>query len=235
MKTYRNALERGFTLIELLVVIAIIAILAALLFPVFARAKSAAKSATTLSNIKQLGESFNLYANDYDDTLPGVTDGMPGQNREGGWIYYDTFGNNGAGHFDVTRGGIFPYVKSQEIYKSALDSTANQSNNSFAFNGCLINTPFSTSGFNTSKTMTAVASPSAQMLIGEEGSEGSGFVWDQYNRGTNDGFFNPEVDHFSAWHTGGTAIAFVDSHAKITRARDHFREVVWGDPDQSCW
>lgn len=33
----------GFTLIELLVVIAIIAILAAILFPVFARAKDAAK------------------------------------------------------------------------------------------------------------------------------------------------------------------------------------------------
>jgi prepilin-type N-terminal cleavage/methylation domain-containing protein len=38
-----NAPRRGFTLIELLVVIAIIAILAAILFPVFARAREAAR------------------------------------------------------------------------------------------------------------------------------------------------------------------------------------------------
>ncbi|MFN3684726.1 MAG: prepilin-type N-terminal cleavage/methylation domain-containing protein, partial [Fimbriimonadaceae bacterium] len=38
----------GFTLIELLVVIAIVAILAAILFPVFARAKEAAKNTACL-------------------------------------------------------------------------------------------------------------------------------------------------------------------------------------------
>ncbi len=58
---------RGFTLIELLVVIAIIAILAAILFPVFAQAKAAAKSASALSNLKQVGLATHIYANDYDD------------------------------------------------------------------------------------------------------------------------------------------------------------------------
>jgi prepilin-type N-terminal cleavage/methylation domain-containing protein len=60
----------GFTLIELLVVIAIIAILAAILFPVFAQAKLAAKKASDLSNLKQLGLSVYLYTNDNDDFLP---------------------------------------------------------------------------------------------------------------------------------------------------------------------
>ncbi len=62
--------KRAFTLIELLVVIAIIAILAAILFPVFARAKVAAKSAATSSNLRQLGLSVMLYAGDHDDYTP---------------------------------------------------------------------------------------------------------------------------------------------------------------------
>ncbi|HEY3779756.1 MAG TPA: prepilin-type N-terminal cleavage/methylation domain-containing protein [Fimbriimonadaceae bacterium] len=60
---------KAFTLIELLVVIAIIAILAAILFPVFAQAKAAAKTAASLSNVKQIGLGALMYSNDYDDTI----------------------------------------------------------------------------------------------------------------------------------------------------------------------
>jgi prepilin-type N-terminal cleavage/methylation domain-containing protein/prepilin-type processing-associated H-X9-DG protein len=62
--------RRGFTLIELLVVIAIIAILAAILFPVFAQARDKARAASCLSNVKQLALAFNMYAQDYDESLP---------------------------------------------------------------------------------------------------------------------------------------------------------------------
>ena len=68
-------MKKAFTLIELLVVIAIIAILAAILFPVFAQAKEAAKKTSCLSNMKQLGTSFNIYSTDADDNVicPGTT------------------------------------------------------------------------------------------------------------------------------------------------------------------
>ena len=66
--------HNGFTLIELLVVIAIIAILAAILFPVFAKAKSAAKKTMCLSHEKQLGMAFALYAGDSDGSYPNTGD-----------------------------------------------------------------------------------------------------------------------------------------------------------------
>jgi len=56
---------------RVLVVIAIIAILAAILFPVFARAREKARQAACLSNVKQIGLGIMMYAEDYDEVLPG--------------------------------------------------------------------------------------------------------------------------------------------------------------------
>lgn len=106
----------GFTLIELLVVIAIIAILAAILFPVFAQARESAYKTTCVSNLRQLGTAFLMYATDYDDLFPCPGGGTQlissGASPATGWI---------QSYADNTLGGIFPYVKSSDKFTAKIN------------------------------------------------------------------------------------------------------------------
>ncbi len=116
-------MRRAFTLIELLVVIAIIAILAAILFPVFARAKEAAKKSVCVSNLRQITMATLMYEGDADDRLPDRRDvkrdlrgtatwSWPASDPRGGWALVI----------------LYPYIRNSDLWScpSVAGSTMGQ-------------------------------------------------------------------------------------------------------------
>jgi len=57
-------------------VVAIICVLAAILFPVFAKAREAARSTSCQNNLRQIGLALQLYAEDYGGAFPPVDDDL---------------------------------------------------------------------------------------------------------------------------------------------------------------
>lgn len=120
--------RNGFTLIELLVVIAIIAILAAILFPVFAKAREAARGTSCLSNMKQVATSLIMYSQEYDSSYPCADPGFAISMGDPNGEFYNGHGAPGtAGYLDYmlnysVRAQLQGYTKSQSIWKCPSDS-----------------------------------------------------------------------------------------------------------------
>jgi prepilin-type N-terminal cleavage/methylation domain-containing protein/prepilin-type processing-associated H-X9-DG protein len=215
----KRSTHRGFTLIELLVVIAIIAILAAILFPVFAKAREKARQTSCLSNEKQLGLGFLQYVQDNDETLPGSGGSGTGDAYspiDANWVPGDTYaphgfvagsgvstGNGNILPADVTKGGIYPYVKSTQVYVCPDDQyTARKL--SYSMNEFLDGTKVN--GIYEVGTTLAQCDNVASLIL---------LIDEQIT--LNDGEFNPCGDAPSRVHTGGTNFAFMDGHAKWLR------------------
>jgi len=114
VKKFENKNCKGFTLIELLVVVAIIAILSAMLLPALSQARERARTAVCINNLRQLGLTFHLYLQDYNEYFPCADD--PVNTSPVYWLWM------GRGW----RRFIIPYINNSRILYCPSDRTAPQ-------------------------------------------------------------------------------------------------------------
>lgn len=217
-------MKRAFTLIELLVVIAIIAILAAILFPVFARAKAAAKKTADLNNHKQIITAMYMYAADNDDhTCATHHDLESGETIADLYTWFEP---------------LYPYCKNRDIFR---DPVVNQNPSIFPNLVSLADwntrrTDYVINGFfSHGVSFTTFSSPANQIVVGERHLKIAFFdyhAWpsapdDNWERGFLDGSGYqldpgagdaqiPDPQNVGR-HIEGNNYSFSDGHAKWFR------------------
>lgn len=210
-------MRKGFTLIELLVVIAIIAILAAILFPVFARAREKARQTSCLSNAKQMGLAYAMYAQDFDDRGP---------------CYDYVAGGTWRMSWDAL---LYNYVKNEQVFVCPTFATRKES-------GCYMRTPMGWLpicgyGFNHDvrlRSMSDIVKPAETIVICDSNCKVN----------PHDGRINFEGEPYPNTyyhngvirsHNGGANFTFCDGHAKWMNSLKYYLWTAIDDAETAKW
>jgi len=213
----------AFTLIELLVVIAIIAILAAILFPVFSRAREKARQTSCLSNIRQLGLAWLMYAEDYDEMACQSYYFMGGFRWEYAWDFILDWGAPNPPAYEF--GLLGPYTKNGQI------------NQCPSFHGVTWGRPYTGYAYNATYiggdvfaglpacSLGQIQDPAGTAIL-TEGGFGNPVMAQNYLRAPSDPLFVAGKVHFR--HNGTANVAYADGHAKAATHKYRYNP---GEPE----
>lgn len=230
----RNSSPRGFTLIELLVVITIIAILASLLLPVLASVQRKANLTKAMSNMRQVGTAFQLYANENSYTLPGRQADSPSTTSPK-WPAL-LAGTDGSGTPNLTTN----YVGDVHVYIAPGDNTINPNRpDLFAYltENTTNNTSWIMNGYNDLGALSnpsvqvrtvAFTSPSDTVLLGTQNAGAANFYMD-FIEGDNTQVLNLSM------YNGGSPYLFADGSVRFITELQYHQPAPQGTSDYGDW
>ena len=213
---------KRFTLIELLVVVAIIGILASLLLPSLGKARNRAKDAVCISNVKQLGTAFNVFAVDEQGRLPAHR-----TNGSTSWAEFIDVGSEDI--FLCPRIDYWTFGNGNKIVPNAKTSWARTHRQCYGFNGFWLGLSpygvgFQGQPFARNYTyLSDCASPSEVIMVADSSPMQNGawasslwYKWRKKPMNT----FNEGVKPAHGDRKEMTNIVFVDGHARPYKAYD---------------
>ena len=226
--------NRGFTLLELLAVIATIATLAALLLPVLGKAKTKAQRTNCMSNLRNLGFAWTMYAQDNGGSL---VESYPMDNPNV-WVQGDMSQSDQATNIALLeKGKLYPYNQNTLIYRCPTDygsrGAVRSAVRSYSMNSFMGGRP---SGAN--PVPSTVGDTFVPYFAKDAELRNPADLWvilDEDERSINDGFFvtDPtariwfDFPAISARrHDYSYALSFADGHSEVWRHVDERTRTV---------
>ena len=215
--------RKAFTLIELLVVIAVIAVLMAILMPALQRAREQGKRAVCLSNVKQFGLSWVMYADENDQKIVNscTVANSEGHNdrEEPCWLYFRPEWDQETRIEGIQDGAMWPYVEQLKIYKcpTGIRGEVNTYMIVDAMNGAI--SPLGITDADQApvgvfiKRRSQIKRPGDRMVFVDEGKTSPQSWTIHYNQAS--WWDTPPVRHGD-----GTNFSFADGHAEYWKWQD---------------